>query len=50
VTRRPPAGPGLKADALAGHYVYPQDDLDRLIAKAREIETRKLYSLQIQRL
>jgi len=39
-----------KADALSGRYVYPADDLDRLIEEAREIETRKLYSLQVQRL
>jgi hypothetical protein len=30
--------------------MYPPDDLDRLIEEAREIEARKLYSLQIQRL
>ena len=29
---------------------HPADDLDRLIEEAREIETRKLYSLQVQRL
>jgi NAD(P)-dependent dehydrogenase (short-subunit alcohol dehydrogenase family) len=39
-----------KADVLSGRYVYPPDDLDRLIAEAREIEARKLYSLQVQRL
>jgi NAD(P)-dependent dehydrogenase (short-subunit alcohol dehydrogenase family) len=39
-----------KADVLSGRYVYPADDLDRLIAEAREIEARKLYSLQVQRL
>ena len=39
-----------KADVLSGRYVYPQDDLDRLIAEAREIDARTLYSLQIQRL
>jgi NAD(P)-dependent dehydrogenase (short-subunit alcohol dehydrogenase family) len=39
-----------KADVLSGRYVYPADDLDRLIEEAREIETRKLYSLQVQRL
>lgn len=39
-----------KADVLSGRYVYPQDDLDRLIEEAREIDARKLYSLQVQRL
>ena len=39
-----------KADVLSGRYVYPPDDLDRLIEEAREIEARKLYSLQVQRL
>ena len=39
-----------KADVLSGRYMYPPDDLDRLIGEAREIEARKLYSLQIQRL
>jgi len=39
-----------KADVLSGRYVYPQDDLDRLIEEAREIEAKKLYSLQVQRL
>ena len=39
-----------KADVLSGRYVYPPDDLDRLIEEAREIEARTLYSLQIQRL
>jgi NAD(P)-dependent dehydrogenase (short-subunit alcohol dehydrogenase family) len=39
-----------KADVLSGRYVYPLDDLDRLIEEAREIEARKLYSLQVQRL
>jgi NAD(P)-dependent dehydrogenase (short-subunit alcohol dehydrogenase family) len=39
-----------KADILSGRYVYPADDLDRLIEEAREIEARKPYSLQIQRL
>ena len=42
--------PSGKADVLSGRYVYPQDDLDRLIAEAREIDARTLYSLQIQRL
>jgi NAD(P)-dependent dehydrogenase (short-subunit alcohol dehydrogenase family) len=39
-----------KADVLSGRYVYPADDLDRLIEEAGEIEARKLYSLQVQRL
>ena len=39
-----------KADVLSGRYMYPPDDLDRLIEEAREIEARKLYSLQVQRL
>ena len=39
-----------RADILSGRYVYPADDLDRLIEEAREIEARKLYSLQVQRL
>ena len=39
-----------KADVLSGRYVYPPDDLDRLIEEAWEIEARKLYSLQVQRL
>ncbi|HTB39917.1 MAG TPA: SDR family oxidoreductase [Reyranella sp.] len=39
-----------RADILSGRYVYPVDDLDRLIEEAREIEARKLYSLQVQRL
>ena len=39
-----------KADVLSGRYVYPADDLDRLIEEAREIDARKLYSLQVQRL
>jgi NAD(P)-dependent dehydrogenase (short-subunit alcohol dehydrogenase family) len=39
-----------KADGLSGRYVSPQDDLDRLVEEAREIEARKLYSLQVQRL
>jgi NAD(P)-dependent dehydrogenase (short-subunit alcohol dehydrogenase family) len=54
----PPARPAAllvalasgKADVLSGRYVYPQDNLERLIEEAREIEARKLYSLQIQRL
>jgi NAD(P)-dependent dehydrogenase (short-subunit alcohol dehydrogenase family) len=39
-----------KADVLSGRYVYPPDDLDRMIKEAREIEAGKLYSLQVQRL
>jgi NAD(P)-dependent dehydrogenase (short-subunit alcohol dehydrogenase family) len=39
-----------QADALSGRYVYPQDDLDRLIAAAQEIEKKKLYTLHVQRL
>ena len=39
-----------KADVLSGRFVYPADDLDRLIEAAAEIESRKLYSLQVQRL
>ena len=39
-----------KADVLSGRYVYPADDLDCLIDAATEIESRKLYSLQVQRL
>ena len=30
--------------------MYPQDDLDRMVEEARDIETRTLYSPQIQRL
>jgi NAD(P)-dependent dehydrogenase (short-subunit alcohol dehydrogenase family) len=39
-----------KADVLSGRYVYPPDNLDRMIEEAREIEAGKLYSLQVQRL
>lgn len=39
-----------KADGLTGRYVYPADDLDRLIDAARQIDDRKLYTLQVQRL
>ena len=39
-----------RADALSGRFVYPQDDLDRLVAAAQEIEEKKLYTLQVQRL
>ena len=39
-----------KADVLSGRFVQPQDDLDRLIAAAADIETGNLYSLQLSRL
>jgi NAD(P)-dependent dehydrogenase (short-subunit alcohol dehydrogenase family) len=39
-----------KANVLSGRYVYPPDDLDRMIEEGREIEAGKLYSLQVQRL
>jgi hypothetical protein len=39
-----------KADVLTGRYVYPGDDLDRLIEAAGQIDERKLYTLQVQRL
>jgi NAD(P)-dependent dehydrogenase (short-subunit alcohol dehydrogenase family) len=39
-----------KADVLSGGYVSPAYDLDRLVEEAREIEARKPYSLQVQRL
>jgi NAD(P)-dependent dehydrogenase (short-subunit alcohol dehydrogenase family) len=39
-----------KADRLAGRFVTPHDDLDRLIGAAPEIDDRKLYTLQVQRL
>ena len=39
-----------RADVLSGRYIYPQDDLDRLIAAAEEIDAGKLYTLQVQRL
>jgi NAD(P)-dependent dehydrogenase (short-subunit alcohol dehydrogenase family) len=37
-------------DALSGRYVAPADDLDRLLAEAAEIERRKLYTLEVERL
>jgi NAD(P)-dependent dehydrogenase (short-subunit alcohol dehydrogenase family) len=37
-------------DALSGRYVYPADDLEQLLAAASDIETGKLYSLQVKRL
>jgi len=39
-----------KADALTGCFIQPQDDLDSIIAAAGEIESRKLYTLQVSRL
>ena len=39
-----------KADALTGCFIQPQDDLDTVIAAAEEIESRKLYTLQVSRL
>jgi NAD(P)-dependent dehydrogenase (short-subunit alcohol dehydrogenase family) len=39
-----------KYDALSGRFVTPADDLDRLLGEAAEIERRKLYALQVQRL
>jgi len=39
-----------RADALSGCFLQPQDDLDRIIEAAAEVESRKLYSLQVQRL
>ena len=39
-----------KADALTGCFIQPLDDLDAMIAAAEEIETRKLYTLQVSRL
>ncbi len=39
-----------KYDALSGRYVYPADDLDRIVASPEEVESRKLYTLQVQRL
>ncbi len=39
-----------KYDALAGRYLNPADDLDRLMSETAEIERRKLYSLEVQRL
>jgi NAD(P)-dependent dehydrogenase (short-subunit alcohol dehydrogenase family) len=37
-------------DALSGRFVVPADDLDRLIGEVGEIERRKLYALQVDRL
>jgi NAD(P)-dependent dehydrogenase (short-subunit alcohol dehydrogenase family) len=37
-------------DSLSGRFVTPADDLDRLVAEAGEIERRKHYTLQVQRL
>jgi len=37
-------------DALSGRYVSPAHDLDRLLAGQAEIERRRLYRLEIQRL
>jgi NAD(P)-dependent dehydrogenase (short-subunit alcohol dehydrogenase family) len=37
-------------DALSGRYVNPADDLEQLLAAARDIEARKLYSLEVKRL
>jgi NAD(P)-dependent dehydrogenase (short-subunit alcohol dehydrogenase family) len=37
-------------DALSGRFVTPADDLDRLLDDTAEIERRKLYTLQVQRL
>ena len=42
----PPARPMACRDTTC----IPRDDLDRLIEEAQEIEARKLYSLQVQRL
>jgi len=39
-----------RADGLSGRFVQPQDDLDRLVAAAQDIEEKKLYTLQVQRL
>jgi NAD(P)-dependent dehydrogenase (short-subunit alcohol dehydrogenase family) len=39
-----------RMDALSGRFVRPDDDLDRLLAAAGEIQARKLYSLEVQRL
>jgi NAD(P)-dependent dehydrogenase (short-subunit alcohol dehydrogenase family) len=39
-----------RMDALTGRFVYPQDDLDRLVAAGIEIEEKKLHTLQVQRL
>ena len=37
-------------DALSGRFVVPADDLDRLLGEVGEIERRKLYTLQVDRL
>jgi NAD(P)-dependent dehydrogenase (short-subunit alcohol dehydrogenase family) len=37
-------------DLLSGRYLYPPDDLEQLRLAASEIEARKLYTLQVQRL
>jgi hypothetical protein len=39
-----------KADVLSGCFLQPQDDLDRVIEAAAEVETGKLQSLQVRRL
>lgn len=39
-----------KYDALSGRYVYQPDDLDKLLTAVAEIESRKLYTLQLTRL
>jgi NAD(P)-dependent dehydrogenase (short-subunit alcohol dehydrogenase family) len=39
-----------KADVLSGCFIQPQDDLEAVIAAAAEIESRKLYTLQVNRL
>jgi NAD(P)-dependent dehydrogenase (short-subunit alcohol dehydrogenase family) len=38
-----------RADALSGRFVTPSDDIARLVEAAADIETAKLYSLQVQR-
>jgi NAD(P)-dependent dehydrogenase (short-subunit alcohol dehydrogenase family) len=37
-------------DSLSGRYLFPADDLEQLRLAASEIEARKLYTLQVQRL
>jgi hypothetical protein len=39
-----------KADALSGCFPRPDDDLDRVVAAAGEVESSKLYSLRVRRL
>jgi hypothetical protein len=39
-----------KADGLSGCFIQPQDDLDGIVAAAAEVEGRKLYTLQVDRL